>query len=606
MRRRKFLELSGAAGAYLSSVAAAGFSSTDNAIRWSQNPSTKLFDQVSCDSNSLVKSDAFGLLQGFCSMVKDKKTMQVLSANKNEGLCGSIQVRLRHELHDTRNGVGEDCLEGILELQNTSNQSQFVEIGFMTSALPFDDIKQQKAYLPLTAAGLSKDKRMALLGSADFLENTEQPIGSSEFACHYLEPMASNPGIRSTRALLLAPVVDLYQDNKPQRMALFTSSLEPMEFKTVQDDKHNRGWQCSRCVEIKPGEKLTCRCFLLFHTGDASVAWKAFHNLAHHEDFEPVEWLSKIRVHYYDFLSSAKPDTRRGGGYESDLEFFKQFQVGMATQHGYYPALGDYLHPDRKTWQAMRTDKHGAVDMSIEKMQARIKATREAGTHPAVYLHMVLFDEASPLYSKLKDSILLDPDGKPMPYPWNGPDTAKKNWRMSVASKEWRDNLIQQAQWIMEILNPDAIVMDETFSGWGYEHHPDRSGPLSGFGIELIREIRKVIRSFGNDKALLSSDCSMSNMVMWSDGESGDHAYGSLLGHKLYLQEPVRYRAALGDKPWRPCAWHFQHFWNLQMDLARRFGAGVGVSNGWIEYTGLRYLPKSARNKIISDISSLM
>ena len=97
----------------------------------------------------------------------------------------------------------------------------------------------------------------------------------------------------------------------------------------------------------------------------------------------------------------------------------------------------------------------------------------------------------------------------------------------------------------------------------------------------------------------------MSPFVLWVDGECGDHAYGTLLGHELYIQEPVRYLAALGNKPWRPCAWHFQHMWDNQVSLARQVGSGVGVSNGWIEYTGLTKIPDAVKSKIVADIKSL-
>ena len=97
----------------------------------------------------------------------------------------------------------------------------------------------------------------------------------------------------------------------------------------------------------------------------------------------------------------------------------------------------------------------------------------------------------------------------------------------------------------------------------------------------------------------------MSGFILWADGECGDHAYSSLLGHPLYTQEPVRYLAALGDKSWRPCAWHFQQMWGAQMKLARQVGAGVGVANGWIEYTGLVRLPTAVKTKILEDINSL-
>ena len=105
---------------------------------------------------------------------------------------------------------------------------------------------------------------------------------------------------------------------------------------------------------------------------------------------------------------------------------------------------------------------------------------------------------------------------------------------------------------------------------------------------------------------MLTSDCAMSGFALWADGEAGDHAYDGLLGDPDYRRPPVRYRAVLGDKPWVPCAWQFQKFWKQQMELARSSaGTGVGVSNGWLEYTGLHRLPPAVRAKMIADIATL-
>ena len=63
-------------------------------------------------------------------------------------------------------------------------------------------------------------------------------------------------------------------------------------------------------------------------------------------------------------------------------------------------------------------------------------------------------------------------DGQPVKYPWDGPDVKGGLWQMSMAAPEWRAHLLQQARWIMEIFQPDAIVFDETFAGLGYDEHP--------------------------------------------------------------------------------------------------------------------------------------
>ena len=41
------------------------------------------------------------------------------------------------------------------------------------------------------------------------------------------------------------------------------------------------------------------------------------------------------------------------------------------------------------------------------------------------------------------------------------------------------------------------------------------------------------------------------------------------------------------------------------MELARMVGAGVGVSNGWIQFTGLTRLAEKVRQQMIRDIESL-
>jgi len=45
--------------------------------------------------------------------------------------------------------------------------------------------------------------------------------------------------------------------------------------------------------------------------------------------------------------------------------------------------------------------------------------------------------------------------------------------------------------------------------------------------------------------------------------------------------------------------------WEEQMDLARKLGTSVGVSNGWIEYNGLKGLSPADRERILKDIMSL-
>ena len=597
--RRNFVLQSAMAGSGLLAMPAlARCSREPQRIRWTQRD--KMIASVACDGMEMYQPS--GLLGARIRVVDESPDGGFYLDAQNSGTREDrFRASLTHSLHHSGNINCEDLLEASLTVGNTSDKELPLDISFQTSLQPSSEVQKQRIYIPLSSSALNVDPRFSLLGVKQFLKDGDQAIGRGLFQCHYLEPMASFPDQLETKALLIAPVVDISHGVAEWKVALFTTSDQPVQFATAEGI-----WRAERQVNIPAGKEITMKCWLLLHQGDASAAWQAFHRFAHKEEYSVPDWIYEFKVHYYDFLSAAEGATgKRGYGFESDLEFFKEFRVGLATQHGYYPAIGDYIHPDRKSWLAMRGDKAGPAEMSVEKMQARIAATRAVGGHPAVYLHAALFDDASEVFSELGDCVAVDNLGQRMNFGWTGPDTAGQTWRASLASPQWCDHLLQQAGWIMEILGPDAIVMDETFAGMGYDFHPDRTGPVSLHAIEFYKKMRSLIKSFGKDKAFFSSDCSMSPFVLWADGECGDHAYGPLLGHELYVQEPVRYLAALGKKPWRPCAWHFTQMWDRQMKFANLLGAGVGVSNGWLEYTGLRNLPEETRTKILTDINSL-
>lgn len=577
-----------------------------NSLRPVWRKGRRLFTQVNAQGQPLLAEANLPLLDAFCCLGENESGQKLsLGDGQVEGAIGPIKAVLTHVLHDSGSGLGEDLLEARLRLLNTSDRPQQVCGGFVTFAQPPGDSTGRRAYLPLTAHGLVHGfSALSSLGGPQE-QDPDLPVGSNPFAACYLEPMASDPSLRHARAMLLAPVIDIYHPSSPWRISMMSPSDLPRCFSTTKADSGADGWSARRCQTLAAGESIEERCFLMIHQGEADTAWRAFHRFAHAEDYPPIGWISEMRVHYYDFLSAADPQGRRGGGYDADLEFFRKFQVGLGTQHGYYPFWGDYIHPDRHSWKAMQGDKKGPAEMSLEKIKERIAATRRQGAKAAVYLHLCGLDDASPSFAKLRDAVLRDESGKPKANYWNGPDTVGKAWYMSIAAPEWRESLLQQAQWIMEILQPDAIVMDETFSGLGYDEHPYRRGSLSPYAIPFFRQLRKLVRSFGNDRAILTSDCSLAPFVLWADGEAGDHAYNHFLGNQLYRKQPVRYLAALGNKPWRPCAWHFQQFWNAQMELARMTGAGIGVSNGWLEYTGLARLSAETAKKLQTDIASL-
>lgn len=610
MKRRNFIEIAGAGivASALMPERVIGLTKSIQTMKWMKTSGSNMFSQVICDGQNFVRFSNASVMDA-CCFIEDGtngKSVLNLRPGSEESEQFGLKANLRHQLHKSGMAIGEDLLEATLVVRNTGSSIKGIDVKFISSTHASDQFAEQKLYVPISAAGLFKDDRHASIGSLDFLTDCDNMVGKDSFACHYLEPMASNPTVRKTTALLLAPVIDSYYPGTPWRVAMFTESSQACEFKQSTNEQNIPVWSTQQRITLKAGEERVMRCFLQVHKGDSGIAWKAFHHFGHHEIAEVPEWLREVKVHYYDFLSSAHgKEGHRGDGYEADLEYFKQYRVGMATQHGYYPSIGDFLQPDRPSWQAMRGDKNGSVEMSVKKMKERIAATRAVGTHPAVYMHTLCFDDASPLFGKLKASIMVNEQGKQIPYPWSNVDTAGSNWFMSFAAKDWRDHLLKQTEYIMEILNPDAIVFDETFLCLGYDEHPDRKGPLSAHSIPYMIEMRDLIHSYGKDKALLTSDCSMAGMVLWADGEAGDHSYPNLLGNPLYRKMPIRFQAPLCSKPWIPCSWHFIQMWEPQMDLARKINTGVGVANGYIEFNGLKGLPTDVATVIKKDIQSL-
>lgn len=601
MNRRDFLAANGAAllgalGARQQLLGKEQDSTGGSGIAWHRRGTAGLFDLVSWDGRPLIYGEGVGLLDGFCRILEDGKpgVEVLLTADKPKWACGPVKLSLSHRLHSST-GDREDLLEATVELKNASEHPCEVLSGFLSGVRPGLHAAEQHIYLPTTARGMTGNEAR---------HDCHQTVGPEGYLTHYLEPQASDPRGLPGRPGLLAPVVDVFADKGPCRVAFFTSSLDPVFFQALEGPSA-AAWRMGRRVRLGAGQSLEMKAYLLLHSGDAAEAWMAFHRYGHREDFPLIEWTRKFRVHYYDFLSGVEADGPRGGGYDADLKHFGEFHVGMATQHGYYLSYGDFIHPDRKEWPAMPNDPKGPVTMSLGKIKALVEATRRVGVHPMIYMHFTILDEGSPLFEKMRDSAQVDASGSPISFGWEGPDVIKKTWKMSVASPQWRDHLARQAQWIMELLNPDGIVLDETFTALGHDYHPDRNGPLSPGGIELMRRLRAAVRSFGPDKALFASDCSMGSFCLWGDGEGGDHCYDRLLGNPLYRQPPVRYMAALGDKAWQPCAWLFKSLWPAQMDLARKVGAGVGVTNGWGDNLGLARLPDDVKQQMIADIESL-
>ena len=249
MKRREFMVKAGLATGGM--VAAAGGAAertapaADTALRigWKRTSPSRLFSSVTCDGNPLVTAEIPGLLDGMCRLWSEAPALATrVRAEQPSAQHGPLRLELSHKLHDSGSGLREDLLEAALTIRNTSDQPRQVEMAFNTSVQPSRAATQPQTYLPLNAAGLHGDQRFAALGVNEFLKDCHHVIGQAGFQCHYLEPMASYPDDRQTKALLLVPVVDIQQPSQPWHVALFTASDEPVKFSSTVTAHGDRVW----------------------------------------------------------------------------------------------------------------------------------------------------------------------------------------------------------------------------------------------------------------------------------------------------------------------------------------------------------------------------
>lgn len=531
-------------------------------------------------------------------------TSMSLSGSVSNATIADCDILFSHEKPESV--AGGAVLRARMNLSNRSSEPISLVVAFCTGLRPSRSISLEQVYLPLTALGTCRHSALHQLGENHQVESLRRsPLQWEPLTAHYLEPLGSEPDVLQTKCPLLIPLATTLNPQSPCAISLFGTPELPWAINMSSTERGQFLWKIQTRVLLAAGETREIEGFLSLHEKQPEAAWPIFHKCTCHEEKHPPEWLSKTQVHYFDFLSASKSNGPRGFGYVDDSASFRDFNVGLATQHGYYPFWGDYINPNRSSWHAMPADIHGGCQMSIDELRSRIKMTQQQGSRAAIYIHLVGFDDASPLWSQLQSACRIEADGGTPPFYWKGPDVIGVSRFMSIANPLWRNHLLEQARWIFEILNPDAIVVDESFGGIGYDYSSGSPSPSSPHAISFFKSLHQIARSFGPDKAILTSDCGLSSFVLWADGEAGDHCYKELLGHPEYRKKPVRYLSALNNKPWIPCSWHWQEFWEYQLELARDSGAGVGVSNGWQDYAGLSHINQTARDRYSRDIKNI-
>ena len=559
-------------------------------LDWTKNQDG-IYDNIHIDSIPLVHRGGSGLLE---------------ARPRNKELISTFT----HTRLTSGNGYDNDVLKCTLTVENPTDKPVDALLDFQTSAHPTPAIASTRVRLPLNFNVFFNHGALKGMLADNPIKDTDIFIGApgqegEQLAFHYLEPARVLSWETKTRAPILVPHIAWYQPETDWQLALFASPERPWRVTFQGKGNSSHFLQATTREFIAPGGKIEVSVWLQIFDGNRYSTWNTFHQMAHSDPHSRIPWLKEVKVHYYDFLSSSKDDVKRGSGYDEAMTYFKEFHVDMATQHGYYPVMGDYLQPHRKQWLAMVNDYAGSVKMDIDTLKRRIRQTREKGVRAMIYLHSSACDSNAYGFDKLIDGIRHDESNAPVTFSWCGPDVSGQLYYMSLASSIWRQHLLQQAKYVMEMLDPDGLVIDETFCAIGYDYHRHADASISQYSIQFYKDLRKLVRSYGEDKAVLSSDCGMFNSAMWLDGEAGDHAYIHTLGNELYLREPIVMKSVYNDKPWVSCAWQYSGYWKQQMRLARKSGAGVGLSNGWLDACGLPLLPQTTRDRIKADINSL-
>ena len=248
-------------------------------LTWQRDAKTRLFTGVSADGAPLITQESGSLLTA---------SARVAGATGP----GPLRLAVEHRLRDSGAGQGEDSLEATLTVRNTSDRPQRVEMEFATAARPSPGIERTAASMCRSRPPAGSWRQAVRRAGREELPQGLQPCSSAPTTSR---PTISNrwraiPAERETRALLLAPVVDVFDPQRPWRIALFTPSDQPMRF----SHSGGLGARAGRS-SMAAGGTLEQRCWLMIHQGDAAVAWRAFHRFGHREEFAVPELGARVQ-----------------------------------------------------------------------------------------------------------------------------------------------------------------------------------------------------------------------------------------------------------------------------------------------------------------------
>jgi hypothetical protein len=193
-----------------------------------------------------------------------------------------------------------------------------------------------------------------------------------------------------------------------------------------------------------------------------------------------------------------------------------------------------------------------------------------------IYMHQAAFDSASPLTTKLRDGAVLDSHQKPIQQSWNGPETVGPMWLMSVASPVCREHFLRQARWIWDCFNQTRSSLMRALMATATTSALAMLSACRKYMIRLQQELRRLVRSFVNDKRLFTSDCAGQASFCERTASPAIMKISGVRGIAKFLCDT--------SLPWAikvgcHVSWRGVEWWDFQMDLARKTGAGVSLSN---------------------------
>ncbi|HLJ16225.1 MAG TPA: hypothetical protein VKV15_17130 [Bryobacteraceae bacterium] len=357
-----------------------------------------------------------------------------------------------------------------------------------------------------------------------------------------------------------------------------------------------------------------------FHDGAVDGLLSSFYHAI--PEIQPgPEWIQKVQLNYYDYLSSYK--SIPGQGWYHDVEKLAEkippenrAAVALCL-HGYYDYVGHFCYDDRthkliSNWNSWDKDAH-TIQLSLAEVHRRIAFGKKRGFHV-----LLLFgdgtaaDTSTPYYRK--EWMIKDENGH---YPSRG----FWEWRPEINIKMPPSRVLPDDQFpTNQIMDPALPAVREWFEGYLRALLDEYGEELDGFVWDEAFLIERGWVSFTDpeptysDRAMMHLVATLSQIVqkrrlvnpnlVFLVADNAKTPYG-LAAHGTWQD------SACAPQMWGPglllnyrnslwsCLWFPMTLDSFNRFAVEQYRLPQGVSNGWGDNVGPAEMPDQALDRII-------